>query len=141
MCILKGRLSSTTKGPVTSPKEIFPETRSELIRRILLRPPRATKTLESISWTVWAEGAVGSRERSAMQSVLSLMDSMVAAERGEWRVGWRPGTHPPGNADGCEYKGVARQESGGQAGKAVRIVVKTKARRSGQARQKRQARG
>jgi hypothetical protein len=31
-----------------------------------------------------------------------------------------------GNADGCENKGVARQESGAQAGKAIRNDMKTK---------------
>src|SRR5258708_39198082 len=85
MCILRGRLGSTTKGPVTSPKEIFPETRSELMARILARPPRAAKTLAIISFGVWAAAAAGSRERIAMQRVLSLMEFMVAAERREWR--------------------------------------------------------
>src|SRR5260370_32989076 len=86
MCILRGRLSSTTKGPVTSPKEICPETRSDLIELILARPPRATNTLASIWGAVWADAAEGSKKRSAMQSVLSLMESMVAADSGEWRV-------------------------------------------------------
>src|SRR5712664_1238281 len=86
MCILSGRLSSTTNGPVTSPKEIFPETRSELMARILARPPRAAKTLAITSFGVWAAAAAGSRERSAMQRVLSLMEFMVAAEHSEWRV-------------------------------------------------------
>jgi hypothetical protein len=31
---------------------------------------------------------------------------------------------PVGNADGCENEGVARQESGGQAGKAIRKSMK-----------------
>src|SRR5260370_36051904 len=89
MCILRGRLSSTTKGPVTSPKEICPETRSELIERILARPQRATNTLASIWGAVWADAAEGSKKRSAMQSVLSVltvlsfMESMVAADSGE----------------------------------------------------------
>src|SRR5712664_4421913 len=87
MCILRGRLSSTTKGPVTSPKEICPDTRSELIERILPRPPRAANTLASIWGAVWADAAEGSKKRSAMQSVLSLMESMVAADSDEWRVG------------------------------------------------------
>src|ERR1700740_437437 len=86
MCILRGRLSSTTKGPVTSPKEIWPETRSELIERILARPPRAANTLASIWGAVWADAAEGSKKRNAMQSVLSLMESMVAADSGEWRA-------------------------------------------------------
>jgi hypothetical protein len=33
---------------------------------------------------------------------------------------------PRGNSDGYQNKGLARQESGGQAGKAIRKVVKTK---------------
>src|SRR6266404_3301764 len=86
MCILSGRLSSTTNGPVTSPKEIFPETRSELMARILARPPRAAKTLAITSFGVWAAAAAGSRERSAMQRVLGLMEFMVAAEHSEWRA-------------------------------------------------------
>src|SRR5260370_42504449 len=89
MCILRGRLSSTTKGPVTSPKEICPETRSELIERILPRPPRAANTLASIWGAVWADAAEGSKKSSAMQSVLGLMESMVAVESDEWRVGRR----------------------------------------------------
>src|SRR5260221_11163829 len=80
MCILSGRLSSTTNGPVTSPKEIFPETRSELTARILARPPRAAKTLAINSFGVWAAAAAGSRERSAMQRALSVMEFMVAEQ-------------------------------------------------------------
>jgi hypothetical protein len=39
---------------------------------------------------------------------------------------WAP--TPPGNLHGCDKKGVARQESGGQAGKGIRKVMKTKER-------------
>src|SRR5260370_40764948 len=105
MCILSGRLSSTTNGPVTSPKEIFPETRSELMARILARPPRAAKTLAITSFGVWAAAAAGSRERSAMQRVLGLMEFMVAAEHSEWRVASGEGKtglkriHAPGKAE------------------------------------------
>src|SRR6266446_2866292 len=78
MCILSGRFSSTANGPVTSPNEICPETRSELMARILSTPPRAASTLARISSAVCAEAAAGSRVRSAMQSVRSLMEFMVA---------------------------------------------------------------
>ncbi len=44
--------------------------------------------------------------------------------------------HTPGNSDGYQNKGLARQDSGGQPGKAIRKVVKTKARHGGQERQK-----
>src|SRR5258708_30009611 len=56
---------------------------------ILARPARAAKTLAITSFGVWAAAAAGSRERIAMQRVLSLMEFMVAAEHSEWRVrGW-----------------------------------------------------
>src|SRR5882762_10421599 len=87
MCILRGRLSSTTKGPLTSPKEIVPEIRSERTARSLSRPPRAVTTLARISSAVCAETATGSRDSSAMQRFLSLIEFMVAAGRDKREVG------------------------------------------------------
>src|ERR1700736_3758614 len=70
MCILRGRLSSTTKGPELSPKEMCPEMRWELMARILSRPPRAAKTLATISSAVsvlgvWAGSGTGRTENDA----------------------------------------------------------------------------
>jgi hypothetical protein len=54
--------------------------------------------------------------------------SREARTRGWKARGWDRKSYPtpPGNAERYQSKGVARQESGGQAGKAIRKSVKTK---------------
>src|ERR1035438_6601909 len=76
ICIFSGRFSSTAKGPDASePKEIVPSTRSDLIARILARPPLATNTFARICVTVCAdrEDAKKERTKGAQMSAESLM--------------------------------------------------------------------
>src|ERR1700686_1309109 len=85
MCILSGRLNSTTNGPVMSPNEIFPETRSACIARILPKPPRAARTLPRISSTFCPQAeacnsTASGRTRSAHTTRFSLINFMVAAD-------------------------------------------------------------
>src|SRR5713101_451424 len=124
MCIFSGRSNSTTKGPLTSPKAMCPETRSEWMERSLSAPPRAAMTLARISSAVCAAAATGSKQRSASPSAFVFMKFMVAVlEAGGWREwglkgeaqrhrggNWSNGDTPiPGVCVRVARKGLTRQ--------------------------------
>src|SRR6266849_11061284 len=95
MCIFSGRSNSTTKGPLTSPKAMCPETRSEWMERSLSAPPRAAMTLARISSAVCAAAATGSKQRIASPSAFVFMKFMVAVLEAGGLGPERRGTETP----------------------------------------------